>query len=105
MSRPCLYHYAAAFSRRYELSQAMALKQLNKTAFEIYSAPAEWGRFAGNADTPVVVTSVPLSPSKTFVHVIATSNTAGFAKKWAAQNYGGDHLGPTLANLQEALWN
>ena len=32
----------------------------------------------------MVVTNVPLSASKTYVHVLATSNASAPAKKWAA---------------------
>ena len=85
MSRPYLYHYANAFSRSHKLSQAIARKELDKAGFGISSAPAAWEHFATNADTIVVVTNVPLSSSKTYVHVLATSNTDGPAKKWAAE--------------------
>ena len=57
---------------------------LDKAGFEIASAPAAWEHFATNADTIMVVTNVPLSPSKTYVHVLATSNASAPAKKWAA---------------------
>jgi hypothetical protein len=85
MSRPYLYHYTNAFSRSHELSQAIARKELDKAGFEIASKPAAWEHFAVNADTIVVVTNVPLSSSKTYVHVLATSNTDAPAKKWSAQ--------------------
>lgn len=48
------------------------------------SSPAAWEHVAVNTDTIVVVTNVPLSPGKTYVHVIATSNTDAPAKEWAA---------------------
>jgi hypothetical protein len=85
MSRPYLYHSASAFSRSHALSQAITRKELDKAGFEISSVPAAWEHFAANADTLIVVTVVPLSPSKTYVHVIATSNTEASAKKWSAQ--------------------
>jgi hypothetical protein len=84
MSRPYAYHYANAFARSHKLSQAIARKELDKAGFAIASAPAAWEHFATNTDTIVVVTNVPLSPSKTYVHVLATSNADAPAKKWAA---------------------
>jgi hypothetical protein len=85
MSRPYLYHHAGAFSRSHALSQAIARKELDKAGFEVSSTPAAWEHFAANADTLIVVSVVPLSPSKTYVHVVATSNTEVSAKKWSAQ--------------------
>jgi len=84
MARPYVYHYASAFARSHKLSQAIAGKELDKAGFEISSAPAAWEHFATNADTIAVVTNVPLSASKTYVHVLASSNTEAPAKKWAA---------------------
>ena len=84
MARPYVYHFAKAFTRSHKLSQAIARKELDKAGFAIASAPAAWEHFATNADTIVVVTNVPLSPSKTYVHVLATSNTNAPAKKWSA---------------------
>ncbi len=84
MARPYVYHYVKAFTRSHKLSQAIARKELDKAGFEIASAPAAWEHFATNADTIMVVTNVPLSPSKTYVHVLATSNASAPAKKWAA---------------------
>jgi hypothetical protein len=63
---------------------AISRKELDKAGFQASSAPAAWEQFATNADTLVVVTNVPLSPSKTYVHVVATSNTEASAKRWAA---------------------
>jgi hypothetical protein len=85
MGRPYLYHYADAFTRSHKLSQAIARKELDQAGFAIASAPAAWEHFATNADTIVVVTNVPLSASKTYVHVLATSNAEASAKKWAAE--------------------
>ncbi len=84
MARPYVYHYAKAFTRSHKLSQAIARKEIDKAGFTLASAPAAWEHFATNADTIVVVTNVPLSASKTYVHVLATSNTSAPAKKWAA---------------------
>lgn len=84
MARPYLYHYAKAYTRSHKLSQAIARKELDKAGFELSSTPAAWEHFATNADTIMVVTNVPLSASKTYVHVLATSNTNAPAKKWAA---------------------
>src|SRR5262245_31165739 len=83
--RPYVYHDAIAFSRSHALSQAIARKELGKAGLEISSAPAAWEHVAVNSDTVVVVTNVPLSQSKTYVHVIAMSNTPGPAQKWAAE--------------------
>jgi hypothetical protein len=87
MARPYVYHYAKAFARSHKLSQAIARKELDKAGFVISSAPAAWEHFATNADTIMVVTNVPLSTSKTYVHVLATSNANAPAKKWAAAVY------------------
>ena len=57
----------------------------NKAGFGISSTPAALEHFATNADTIVVVTNVPLSQSKTYVHVLATANTDGPTKKWAIE--------------------
>jgi hypothetical protein len=84
MARPYVYHYAQAFTRSHKLSQAIARKELDKAGFDIASAAAAWEHFATNADTIVVVTNVPLSASKTYVHVLATANADAPAKKWAA---------------------
>jgi len=84
MARPYVYHYAKAFTRSHKLSQAIARKELDKAGFEIASTAAAWEHFATNADTIMVVTNVPLSPSKTYVHVLATANADAPAKKWAA---------------------
>jgi hypothetical protein len=83
MSKPYVYHYLGAFSRSHKLSQAIARKELHKAGFEIASKPAAWEHFAVNADMIAVVTNVPLSASKTYVHVLATSNAGAPAKKWA----------------------
>jgi hypothetical protein len=86
MSRPYLYPYAAAFSRSHELSQAIARKEPNKAGFEIASTPTAWELFAFNADTIVVVTNVPSSSSKTYVHVLHPTQTrpptSGSPKSW-----------------------
>lgn len=84
MARPYVYHYAQALTRSHRLSQAIARKELDKAGFEIASAAAAWEHFATNADTIVVVTNVPLSASKTYVHVLATASADAPAKKWAA---------------------
>lgn len=71
----------------YEKPQAVTgdcAKELDKAGFEIASTAAAWEHFATNADTIVVVTNVPLSPGETYVHVLATSNADGPAKKWSA---------------------
>ena len=84
MARPYLYHYAQAYTRSHKLSQAIARKELDKAGFAIASAPAAWERFTTNAYTIAVVTNVPLAASKTYVHVLATSNASAPGKKWAA---------------------
>jgi hypothetical protein len=86
MSRPYLYHYAAVLSRSHADTQTDTRIALQKRGFEgAYQNADLWEHFAFNADTLVVVTNVPLSPSQTYVHVIATSNTDGLAAYWAAQ--------------------
>jgi hypothetical protein len=85
MSRPYLFHYASSFSRSHNLSMAISRTELHKAGFEISSTPAAWEQFAINADTLVIVTSVPLSSSNTYVHVVATSNLEESAKGWSAR--------------------
>jgi hypothetical protein len=85
MSRPYLFHYAASFSRSHHLSVEISRTELHKAGFEISSAPAAWEQFAINADTLVLVSSVPLSSSNTYVHVVATSNLEEPAKRWSAK--------------------
>ena len=82
--RPYLFHYAVALAKSHELSTAITRKELHSAGFEELSKPAAWEHFAANADTVVVATCVPLSPAKTYVHVLATSNSEASAKKWAA---------------------
>ena len=84
MSRPYLYHYEGAPSTSRVLSQGIARKELDNAGFEIASKPTAWEHFAFNADTIVAVTNVPLSSAKTYVHVLAISNTGAPAKKWSA---------------------
>ena len=84
MSRPYLYHYVDTFSRSHKLSQAITRKELDKLGFKVSSPATAWEHFGVNADTLVVVTNVPLTSSKTYVHVVATSNTDAPAKNWAA---------------------
>jgi hypothetical protein len=85
MSRPYLYHYTGAFSRSYELPQAIARSELDRPGFEITSTAATWEHFAVNPDTIVVITNVRLSSNRIYVHVRATSNTDAPAKNWSAQ--------------------
>jgi hypothetical protein len=82
--RPYLYHQAVALAKSHKLCMAIVRKELDKAGFELASKPAYWEQFAYNSDTLVMVTSVPLSESKTYVHVVATSNAEPSAKKWSA---------------------
>ena len=85
MSRPSLYHYATVLSRSHADTQTDTRIALQKRGFEgAYQNADLWEHFAFNADVLVVVTNVPLSPSQTYVHVIATSNT-DVAAYWSAQ--------------------
>jgi len=73
-------------SRSHADTQTDTRIALQKRGFEgAYQNADLWEHFAFNADTLVVVTNVPLSPSQTYVHVIATSNTDGLAAYWSAQ--------------------
>jgi hypothetical protein len=81
MSRPYLYHYAQAFTRSHELSMAIARKELDKAGFKLLSKPVAWEHVGVNVDTIAVVTCVPVSVSKTYVHVLATSNSETPAKQ------------------------
>ena len=85
MSRPSLYHYAAVLSRSHADTQTDTRIALQKRGFEGAYLNDLWEHFAFNADTLVLVTNVPLSPSQTYVHVIATSDTDGLAAYWSAQ--------------------
>src|SRR5262245_12740294 len=82
--RPYLYHYVSAFKRSHGLSQGIARSELSKAGFTMLSEPAAWEHVATNAETIAVVSNVPLSASKTYVHVLVTANTDAPAKKWAA---------------------
>ncbi|TAH37106.1 MAG: hypothetical protein EYC70_08995 [Planctomycetota bacterium] len=82
--RPYLYHYAAALAKSHKLCLAITRKELHTADFESSSKASAWEQFAFNADTLVLVTCVPLSSNKTYVHVLATSNGNAAAKKWAA---------------------
>ena len=44
-----------------------------------------WERRAFNAEAVVLVTNVPLAPGKTYVQVLATSDTEASAKKWKSK--------------------
>jgi hypothetical protein len=70
----------ATFSRSHELSQAIARKELDKAGFEISSAPAAWEHLYVNADNTVVITNVPLSPSKFYVPDIRHFEQSGFVR-------------------------
>jgi len=81
------YDSGADFSSRsVKLLQSVAQDKLTKAGFRIEAASAgSWEKVGANADAVVVVLTVPLSPSKTYVHVIAMSDMDASAKKWAAQ--------------------
>ena len=86
MSRPSLYHYATVLSRSHADTQTDTRIALGERGFEgAYQNGNLWEHFAFNNDLLVVVTNVPLSPSQTYVHVIATSNADGLAAYWAAR--------------------
>ncbi len=59
--------------------------ELRKLGFKTPSTPQAWEQYAYNADTLVLVTTVPLSAGKTYVQVLATSNTDASAKKWQSK--------------------
>jgi hypothetical protein len=83
--RPYLVYSAAALAKSHELSMAIARKELHTAGFDEFSKAAAWEQFAANADTLVLATCVPLSPAKTYVQVLATSNNEASAKKWVAE--------------------
>jgi hypothetical protein len=82
--RPYLYHHPVALAKSHKLCMAIIRKELDKAGFELGSKPVYWEQFAYNADTLVLVIAVPMSASKTYVDVSATSNVQASAKKWAA---------------------
>ena len=77
-----LYYGTVTFSRSAEYSVMVARNELRKLGFTNPSSPKAWEQYGYNADTLVLVTNVPLSASKTYVQVLATSNTDASAKKW-----------------------
>ena len=85
MSRPSLYHYVTVLPKSHADAQTDTRIALQKRGFEGAYLDDLWEHFAFNAETLVLVTNVPLSPSQTYVHVIATSNNDGLAAYWAAQ--------------------
>ena len=85
MSRPYVYHYANAFARSHKLSQAIARKELDKAGFGISSTPAAWGALRNQRRHDRRRDERPVIASKTYVHVLATANADGPAKKWATE--------------------
>ena len=81
---PYVYHYATELAKSHKLLMAIVPKELDKLGFKISSKPNQWEKFAYNDSTVVVATAVPRSASKTYVHVLATSERDAYAKKWAA---------------------
>ena len=80
--RPYLYYSAKSFARSQKLSISIARKVLHDDGFEIGNK-LTGEQFGDNADTLVLVTSVPLSASKTYVSVVASSNNQASAQTWA----------------------
>ena len=60
------------------LPHPIARKELDKAGFEITSAPAAWEYLYVNGDNIVVITNVPLSPSKFYVPEIRHFEQNGF---------------------------
>jgi hypothetical protein len=64
-----------------------------------------WEQFGANADRLVLVTSVPLSASKTYVSVVASSNNQASAQMWAPRifcDYGPPRASSTSRTLLES---
>jgi hypothetical protein len=80
--RPYFYYATESFTRSQQLSIGVARKVLHDEGFKIGNT-VKWEQFGDNADTLVLVTSVPLSASKTYVSVIASSNNQASAQMWA----------------------
>lgn len=80
--RPYLYYAAKSLARSEKLSIGIARKVLHDDGFKVGNTVA-WEQFGDNADTLVLVTSVPLSASKTYVSVVASSNNQASAQMWA----------------------
>jgi hypothetical protein len=83
--RPYYSLAAVAFNRKIDYSVAVSRDELKRLGFDNLSGPNAWEQVAVNADSIVFVTSVPLSSKKTYVQVIATSNTEASAKRWRSQ--------------------
>jgi hypothetical protein len=80
-----LYYGAIVFPRSTEYSVMVARNELRKLGFKNPSTPKSWEQYGYNADTLVLVTNVPLSGSKTYVQVLATSSTDASAKRWQSK--------------------
>src|SRR5262249_9093235 len=63
-----------------------AITPLQSQGFQRTSVPAAWEHFGVDANV-IVITKVPLSPSKACRHVPATSNADAPAKKAAGQSW------------------
>jgi hypothetical protein len=81
--RPYLYHFTTALSKGHGLVMSIVRKELDKAGYENPSKPSAWEQFAFDDDTLVVVTAVPVSDGRTYVHVIATSNSGDAAERGA----------------------
>jgi len=83
--RPYLYQSAIAVEKSHQLSMSIIRKELNTLGFENGSSPTAWEQLGVNSDTLVVLTCVPLSASRTYIHVTATSNNEASSKHWHAE--------------------
>ena len=81
---PYLYHWFDSFPRSEAHSRSIAWKEVQDAGFQAHSSYNEWHYFFTNPDTLVLVSNVPLSPSNTHVHVVATSDNDQSANMWAA---------------------
>ena len=81
--RPHLYYSAFLVTKGQAHLRNVLRKQLASAGFESSSAPASWEQFGFNADCLLLLTCVPQSDGRTYVHVVATSSADGPAKYWS----------------------
>jgi len=85
MATPFLYHWLTTLNRSQDHSRSISWKEVQDSGFVAHSHLGDWSHLFTNDDTWVVVDNVPLSPSQTHVHVIATSGNNDSAQRWAGE--------------------
>lgn len=85
VGRPYLYYYTASIAKSHRLSLAITRNEMHAAGFESSSKSTAWEQFGVKGDTLLMVNCVPLSESRTYVQVLATSNSNASAKKNAEE--------------------